>query len=77
MKCTTGRTRHLSGCARRPHLRASSTATSVGWEGAMGDRSPKAKERNQKQKNTARADQAAAARSKQDAQKSISEKGKK
>lgn len=43
----------------------------------MGDRSPKAKERNQKQKDTARAGQAAAARSKQEAQKTVSDKGKK
>jgi hypothetical protein len=46
-------------------------------EGAMGDRSPKAKERNQKQKNTAKAGDAEAARSKQQAQKSVPDKGKK
>jgi hypothetical protein len=43
----------------------------------MGDRSPKAKERNQKQKDTAKAGHAAAVRDKQDAQKPVSEKGKK
>ena len=34
----------------------------------MGDRSPKSKERDQKQKNVAKADSAAQARSKQDSQ---------
>ena len=34
----------------------------------MGDRSPKSKQRDQKQKNTAKASDAAAAKSKQDGQ---------
>jgi hypothetical protein len=37
-------------------------------EATMGDRSPKSKQRDQKQKNAAKATDAAAARSKQDAQ---------
>jgi hypothetical protein len=37
-------------------------------EASMGDKSPKSKERDQKQKNAARAESAAQARSKQDSQ---------
>jgi len=37
-------------------------------EATMGDKSPKSKERGQKQKNTARADDAAAAKAKQENQ---------
>jgi hypothetical protein len=37
-------------------------------EGAVGDKSPKSKERDQKQKHAAKAESAAQARSKQDTQ---------
>ena len=37
-------------------------------EAPVGDKSPKSKERDQKQKNTAKAESAAQARSKQDSQ---------
>jgi hypothetical protein len=43
----------------------------------MGDKSPKAKQRNQKQKDTAKAGNVAAARDKQAAQKFVTDKGKK
>jgi uncharacterized protein YheU (UPF0270 family) len=45
-----------------------SMAGAIGTEDDMGDRSPKSKQRDQKQKDVAKASDAAAAKSKQDAQ---------
>jgi hypothetical protein len=50
-------------------LRAGSRSRrSIRTEATMGDRSPKSKQRDQKQKDAAKANDAAAAKSKQDAQ---------
>jgi hypothetical protein len=41
-------------------------ASAIEWEGTMGDKSPKSKEKGQKQKNAAKNEGAATAKSKQD-----------
>ena len=51
-----------------PHFPSDGASAIVCPEGHVGDRSPKSKERDQKQKNAAKADSAAQARSKQDSQ---------
>jgi hypothetical protein len=55
-------------------------AGAIEWRLLMGDRSPKSKDRDQKQKDLAKAGRAAAAKSKQDSQSRVppaAAKGKK
>jgi len=50
------------------HFPSDGASAIVCLEGHVGDRSPKSKERDQKQENAAKAENAAQARSKQDGQ---------